>query len=115
LGCPYHGNAQRRALRDGSPEERADVVEFDAAARAGNARANADGKPLLSTAFLHRSRVALDQAPIDHITAHERGQLQSSLSEDTADAEVDLGEPDGCSPWSCRSGAPVQDEFDITA
>jgi 3'-phosphoadenosine 5'-phosphosulfate sulfotransferase (PAPS reductase)/FAD synthetase len=32
-----------------------------------------------------------------------------------AEAELELGEPDGCSPWSCRSGAPVQDDFDITA
>jgi hypothetical protein len=85
-------------------------VEFDAAIRAGNARANADGEPLLGTAFLHRRRVPLDQAPIDHITAHERGQLQGTLSEDAADAEVELGEPDGCSPWSCRSGTPVQDD-----
>ncbi|SDP40803.1 adenine nucleotide alpha hydrolase family protein [Actinacidiphila guanduensis] len=117
LGCPYHGNAQWRALRDGSPEEWADVVEFDAAIRAGNARANADGKPLLGTAFLHRSRVPLSEAPIDHVTAHERAAAQNNLSDTLAEAEaeLELGEPDGCSPWSCRSGAPVQDEFDITA
>lgn len=115
LGCPYHGNAQWRALRDGSPEEWTDVVEFDAAIRAGNARANADGKPLLGTAFLHRSRVPLSQAPIDHVTAAERAAAQDSLSDALAEADWELGEPDGCSPWSCRSGAPVQDDFDITA
>ncbi|WP_433888499.1 hypothetical protein [Streptomyces sp. CA-111067] len=93
-------------------------MEFDAAIRAGNARANADGKPLLGSAFLHRSRVPLDLAPIDHVTAHERAaaaqdNLSDALAE--AEAELELGEPDGCSPWSCRSGAPVQDDFDITA
>jgi hypothetical protein len=92
-------------------------VEFDAAIRAGNARANADGKPLLGTAYLHRSRVPLDQAPIDHVTAHERAADQDNLSDALAEAkaELELGEPDGCSPWSCRSGAPVQDDFDTTA
>ncbi|WP_073502089.1 adenine nucleotide alpha hydrolase family protein [Actinacidiphila paucisporea] len=117
LGCPYHGNRQWRTLRDTSPEEWADVVEFDAAIRAGNARANADGKPLLGTAFLHRSRVPLDQAPIDHVTAHERAAAQDNLSDAPAEAEaeLELGEPDGCSPWSCRSGVPVQDDFDTTA
>jgi hypothetical protein len=115
LGCPYHGNRQWRTLRDTSPAEWADVVEFDAAIRAGNARANADGKPLLGTAFLHRSRVPLEQAPIDHVTAHERAQLQGDLFEAAAVADLELGEPDGCSPWSCRSGASVQSDFDTTA
>lgn len=115
LGCPYHGNAQWRALRDTNPAEWADVVDFDAAIRAGNARANADGKPLLGTAFLHRSRVPLSEAPIDHVTAHERAAAQVDLSDAIAEVELELGEPDGCSPWSCRSGAPVQDDFDTTA
>ncbi|CAM5372313.1 hypothetical protein SRIMM317S_00201 [Streptomyces rimosus subsp. rimosus] len=41
LGCPFHGNAQWRHIRDHSPAEWADVVAFDAAIRSGNARANA--------------------------------------------------------------------------
>lgn len=41
LGCPFHGNAQWRHIRDTSPAEWEDVVEFDAAIRKGNARANA--------------------------------------------------------------------------
>lgn len=32
-----------------------------------------------------------------------------------ADAELENGEPDGCSPWSCRSGAPVQADIDLAA
>ncbi|WP_258539649.1 hypothetical protein [Streptomyces ipomoeae] len=93
------------------------MVEFDAAIRAGNARANADGKRLLGQAFLHRSRVPLDQAPIDHVTAREWAQRQADLDEATADVELALeqGAAEGCSPWSCRSGAPVADDFDVAA
>ncbi|MFH8349784.1 hypothetical protein [Streptomyces sp. NPDC018045] len=57
LGCPFHGNAQWRHIRDHSSAERDDVVAFDAAIRDGNARANACGNRLLGQAFLHRSRV----------------------------------------------------------
>ncbi|MFG3133885.1 hypothetical protein [Streptomyces tendae] len=48
--CPFHGNAQWRHIRDTSPFEWADVVEFDAAIRQGNARANASGSRLLGDA-----------------------------------------------------------------
>ncbi|MFE7124916.1 hypothetical protein [Streptomyces sp. NPDC057617] len=115
LGCPYHGNAQWRALRDSSPDEWRDVVEFDAAIRTGNARATAEGKPLLGQAYLHRSRRPLDEAPIDHVTAHEWAARQSDVFNSMADTELELGEPDGCSPWSCRSGAPTQADLDLTA
>jgi hypothetical protein len=97
LGCPFHGNAQWRALREGSPDEWADVVAFDQEIRAGNARANAGGRPLLGQAYLHRSRVPLDQAPIDHVTSREWAACQTD-----ALALLEEGEPDGCSPWSCR-------------
>lgn len=115
LGCPYHGNAQWRALRDGSPAEWADVVEFDKAIRTGNARANADGKLLLGQAYLHRSRVPLHQAPIDRATARERVSAQGALFDPAGDDGWEFGERDGCSPWSCRSGTPVRDDFTITA
>ena len=114
LGCPFHGNAQWRHIRDTSPSEWADVVEFDAAIRQGNARANASGNPLLGKAFLHRSRVPLSQAPIDHVTAAERAALR--LGEDEAD-ELENGVTDGCSPWSCRGDvdAAVQEDFGLAA
>lgn len=103
LGCPYHGNRQWRALRDGSPDEWRDVVEFDAAVRAGNARANASGNRLLGQAFLHRSRVPLSIAPIDHVTRGELLEQQVPLPLDEEEAEY--GPADGCSPYSCRSGS----------
>jgi hypothetical protein len=74
-------------------------VDFDAAIRAGNARANADGKPLLGDTYLHRSRVPLSEAPIDHVTAHERRVLQGDLSwRRLPTRSWSWASPDGCSP-----------------
>lgn len=95
IGCPFHGNAQWRELRDNHPDEWADAVAFDAAIRNGGAR----GLPLNGEAFLHRSRVPLDQAPIDRLTRPELAALQGDLLELLED-----GDPDGCSPYGCRSG-----------
>ncbi|WP_254394221.1 hypothetical protein [Streptomyces buecherae] len=112
LGCPFHGNAQWRNIRDKSPAEWQDVVEFDAAIRQGNARANANGNRLLGQAFLHRSRVPLDQAPIDHITPAERAAHQG---ERTSADELENGVLDGCSPWACRGDVDeaTQDDFGL--
>lgn len=96
IGCPYHGNAQWRDLRDNSPEEFADAVAFDAAIRRGGAR----GLPLNGEAYLHRSRVPLSIAPIDKVTRRERAEGVMTFD----DALAELGDPDGCSPYGCRSG-----------
>ncbi|MFG2717002.1 hypothetical protein ACGFW5_01630 [Streptomyces sp. NPDC048416] len=117
LGCPFHGNAQWRSIRDSSPQEWEDVVAFDAAIRKGNARANASGNRLLGEAFLHRSRVPLDQAPIDHVTAAEWAAMQQELGASEADAQkLEGGVIDGCSPWACRGEVePVQDDFGLAS
>ncbi|MFE5298104.1 hypothetical protein [Streptomyces sp. NPDC056632] len=113
LGCPFHGNAQWRNIRDRSPAEWADVVAFDAAIRQGNARANATGNKLLGEAFLHRSRVPLDQAPIDHVTAAEWTARQQNPADTD---ELEQGVANGCSPWTCRGEVEaVQDDFGLTA
>lgn len=91
-------------MRDEQPQEWTDAVEFDHAIRKGSARGNANGKPLLGEAYLHRSRLPLDQAPIDRVTAGEWKAQQGDLFDAVADAELEDGDPDGCSPWSCRSG-----------
>jgi hypothetical protein len=99
IGCPFHGNRQWRELRDQHPAEWADAVAFDAAIRKGGAR----GLPLNGEAFLHRSRVPLDLAPIDRWT-------RGDIAEATAEVQGDLfedGDPDGCSPYGCRSGVPA--------
>ena len=100
--CPFHGNRQWRDMRDNHPEDWADAVDFDRAIRNGGAR----GLPLNGTAYLHRSRVPLDQAPIDHITRNEAKELRDELQGDLFEIEED-GDPDGCSPFGCRSGEPV--------
>lgn len=96
IGCPYHGNRQWRDLRDNHPDEWADAVAFDAAIRKGGSR----GLPLNGEAFLHRSRVPLALAPIDRTTLVERKSWQGNLLDE-------LGDPDGCSPHSCRSGHAI--------
>lgn len=73
-----------------------DAVAFDAAIRKGGAR----GLPLDGEAFLHRSRVPLSIAPIDRRTRGERRGEQLDLIDE-------LGDPDGCGPYSCRSGLAV--------
>jgi len=107
IGCPFHGNAQWRRMRDERPDEWADAVDFDRAIRSGNARGNANGKPLLGEAYLHRSRLPLDQAPIDRVTHAEWRSRQGDLFDAVADIEAEEGDPDGCSPYACRSGSPV--------
>lgn len=155
VGCPFHGNAQWRELRDtcrcghhrddhwrgipgmaaatnravivdeqlrscahnlnagGHPDDAADIcpcprfdnaewadaVAFDAAIRKGGAR----GLPLNGEAFLHRSRVPLSIAPINRVTRKE----WDDRSPDIFDALAELGDPDGCSPYGCRSGVEV--------
>lgn len=97
IGCPYHGNAQWRRLRDHHPAEWADAVAFDEAIRKGGSR----GMPLNGEAFLHRSRLPLSIAPIDRVTRNEWKDRQVDL----LDLIAEEGDPDGCSPYGCRSGA----------
>lgn len=99
IGCPFHGNRAWRELRDNQPEEWADAVAFDAAIRGGSARATATGSDLLGTAFLHRSRVPLGEAPIDRVTAFEWNQNQGDIFDAIAEEEQD-----GCSPFTCERG-----------
>ncbi|MFB6533756.1 hypothetical protein ACFCY8_04645 [Streptomyces noursei] len=114
LGCPFHGNAQWRHIRDTSPAEWADVVEFDAAIRKGNARANATGNRLLGEAFLHRSRIPLSEAPIDHVTAAEWVALQQEVGAEEHAEQLEEGVADGCSPWACRGEmTATQEDFGL--
>jgi hypothetical protein len=104
IGCPFHGNRQWRKLRDQHPEEWADAVEFDAAIRKGGAR----GLPLNGEAFLHASRVPLPLAPIDKVTRRENQDAQSDIFDQLAELDLaENGDPDGCSPYGCRSGQRV--------
>ncbi|MFE6173716.1 hypothetical protein [Streptomyces sp. NPDC056464] len=104
IGCPFQPNAEWRAMRDQRPEEWADAVAFDYAIRDGLAPGLADDRTVLRDAYLHRSCLPLDRAPIDKVTAHEWGQRQGSLLDLLADQ--DDTEPSGCSPWTCRGEDP---------
>jgi Phosphoadenosine phosphosulfate reductase family len=86
LGCPFHGNTTWRRLRDGSPAEWADVVAFDTAIRNGRPRPLTGDRPARGTFYLHHSRRPLAQADLG--------------------SRRDGADPDGCSPWCCRSGNP---------
>jgi hypothetical protein len=99
IGCPYSGNARLRQIRDTEPDAWADLVEFDRAIRNGSPRAIAEGKPLRGQFFIHRSLKPLDQVDLGQpIRGHLRMVGGSAVEDD---------DPDGCSPWSCRSGEPV--------
>lgn len=109
IGCPFHGNKAWRDMRDNHPDEWADAVAFDAAIRNGSARANAQGDELRGQMFLHRSRMPLGIAPIDHITSTERRSFQGNILDllDQSKFEDAYAEDDipGCSPYACRSDA----------
>lgn len=94
LGCPFHGDRQWRALRDHDPDGWADVVAFDRDIRHGHPAATAAGKPLRGAYYLHHSRRPLDEAELN-----ARSRPSGCVAED--------GDPDGCSPFSCRSGQPI--------
>jgi len=105
VGCPFHGNAGWRQIREHDPEGWAQAVAFDRAIRHGHPRATAHGQPLRGEYFLHRSCVPLDQADLD-TPARTRRHLRLVTPVTTPDED----DPDGCSPWSCRSGEPVGDQ-----
>lgn len=99
IGCPFSGNARLRWIRDTDPEAWADLVAFDREIRHGSPRAIAEGKPLRGQFFVHRSLKPLDQVDLDPpARRHLRVVGATAVEED---------DPDGCSPWSCRSGEPV--------
>jgi hypothetical protein len=68
IGCPFHSDAQWRAL---TPEEFADAVEVDRAIR--------HQPGMRHQQFMHASRKPLDQ--VDFSTAEERGQLNMFVND----------------------------------
>jgi hypothetical protein len=106
VGCPYTSDKGWRSLRDNYPQQWAEAVEFDRAIRAGSARANANGVPLRGQAYLHPSLMPLDQAPIDPPNVDRKFRHLRLVP---AQQQWE-GDPDGCSPWACRSGAPADSD-----
>ncbi|MGH3760195.1 hypothetical protein [Actinophytocola sp.] len=110
VGCPFHGNAGWRWIRDTDPDGWAKAVEFDKAIRDGYPHATKQGQELRGQYFLHRSCQPLDHVDLDPPTANTAADAATAtrhLRLVTAPAVHEEGDPDGCSPWSCRSGARV--------
>lgn len=103
IGCPFHGNAAWRRMRDTDPDSWQQAVAFDHAYRRGPG--------MVHERYLHISRVPLELAPIDRVQRIEN--LQPTMDDAAIEAEMthlERGDPDGCSPWACRSGEPVASE-----
>jgi hypothetical protein len=83
IGCPFHSDSFWRYLKDESPEEWDEAVEFDRAIRSGGPM----GESFDGEAFIHRSRQPLEL--VDLRTAKERGQM--SLFDDGFDEACDGG------------------------
>jgi hypothetical protein len=107
VGCPYSGNARLRWIRDTDPDAWVDLVSFDREIRHGSPRAIADGKPLRGQFFVHRSLQPLDQVDLDPPST--RRHLTLVPTDATGSGSSDEDDPDGCSPWSCRSADNVDD------
>lgn len=105
LGCPFKSNAEWRRLRDTDPQAWDEVVAFDKSYR--------NGAGMNQQRFLHPSCLPLDEAPIDK--RQPREWKASTVADQVYAAQLDLaenGDPDGCSPWACRSGEPVDIEIE---
>jgi hypothetical protein len=100
ITCPFHGNAGWRWIRDHDPDGWAEAVEFDKAIRQGYPRATEQGQQLRGQYFLHRSCQPLGEVDLDPPAAKRHLRLITTNSSEEED-------PDGCSPWSCRSGTAV--------
>lgn len=105
VGCPFHGNAGWRWIRDHDPDGWAEAVAFDRAIRHGYPRATTQGQQLRGEYFLHRSCQPLDQVDLD-APPMRRWHLRLVANP----VREENGDPDGCSPWSCRSGEPATDD-----
>ncbi|MGW4075944.1 hypothetical protein ACWELB_20940 [Streptomyces asiaticus] len=106
IGCPFHGNAEWRRMRDTDPASWWDAVAFD--------REYRQGLGMNHERFLHISCKPLDQAPIDKIQRREQQQVDMFDVEYEAGLErAEEGDPDGCSPWACRSGSAVDNVLQI--
>jgi hypothetical protein len=62
VGCPFHGNASWRWIRDHDPDGWHEAVEFNKAIRHGYPHATQQGQKLRGRYFLHRS-----WQPLDHV------------------------------------------------
>jgi hypothetical protein len=104
ITCPFHGNTGWRWIRDHDPDGWAEAVEFDRAIRSGYPRATDQGRELRGQYFLHCLCLPMDQVDLDASTKSRSDKHLRLISAGDADSVKEDGDPDGRSPWSCRSG-----------
>jgi hypothetical protein len=74
IGCPFHGNAYWREMRDQRPDEWADACEFDDALRTMPPRKGERGE-ITKHRYLHRSRRPLREVDLSTPADHGQGDL----------------------------------------
>ena len=74
--CPFHSNEGWRRLRDETPDEWQEAVDFDAAIRHGGTKL----KGMKEQQYAHRSCVPLDE--VDLSTAADKGQAEFGFLEE---------------------------------
>jgi 3'-phosphoadenosine 5'-phosphosulfate sulfotransferase (PAPS reductase)/FAD synthetase len=104
LGCPFHSNTDWKWVRDNDPDGWADAVEFDRQIRHGYPHATAKGQHPRRTYYLHSTCRPLGEVDLDRPTHRVRVGVGDSVG---AAGGGPTGDPDGCSPWACRSGDPA--------
>jgi hypothetical protein len=104
VGCPFHGNAYWRKLRDNSPREWRDAVDFDKNLRNPDFMVRPDGRPVMPLgveSFLHQDLVPLGEVDLDRATR------ERNCDGRYADADGVMYDPEddvpGCSPFACPS------------
>jgi hypothetical protein len=103
IGCPFHGNKEWKFLRDNSPEEFQDAVDFDNSLRSSQLPHLAKVK-----AYLHTSYEPLESANLDKVSKKDFNDEQDLFT------SIALGEGDiGCSPFSCRTDAFDVEDIEI--
>jgi hypothetical protein len=95
--CPYRGNAEWRRMRASDPRSWSEAVAFDEAYRRGAG--------MVADRYLHISCQPLATAPIDKVRPSENHQ--GDFLDLEFEQRLEDGDPDGCSPYGCRSGEPV--------
>lgn len=68
IECPFHDDGYWRELRDKSPEEFAEAVDFDAQIRRGHVRIDED-------TYLHRSLIPLGKVDLSTPSDHGQGEM----------------------------------------
>lgn len=95
LGCPFHGNAGWRWIRDHDPDGWADAVSFDKAIRDGYPHATTQGQQLRGRYFLHLLCTNLSLGAPEKLSAFACGRARTDEPNScvTESLSVEVGRP----------------------